>query len=118
MVVTGTTTAGTTSRSRCGDGRTPSYARRSISPRVNETPLCVIFGLAFVLFLSGYAFLAALFPEVGTSTSATAADDTTNAERDTTAPQPKPGITAAAAAHDDSSEPLSDRSALLNPMMA
>lgn len=35
-------------------------------PIVRETPLRVIFGLAFVLFLPGYAFIAALFPEAGT----------------------------------------------------
>ncbi|WP_158855679.1 DUF1616 domain-containing protein [Halorhabdus sp. CUG00001] len=34
-------------------------------PVLNETPLRVLFGLAFVLFVPGYAFVAALFPEVG-----------------------------------------------------
>jgi uncharacterized membrane protein len=34
-------------------------------PVVNETPLRVVFGLPFVLFLPGYAFIAALFPEAG-----------------------------------------------------
>ncbi|WP_048077056.1 DUF1616 domain-containing protein, partial [Halorubrum sp. AJ67] len=38
-------------------------------PVVNETPLRVAFGLAFVLFLPGYAFIAALFPEAGTGAS-------------------------------------------------
>ena len=37
-------------------------------PVVNETPLRVVFGLVFVLFLPGYAFIAALFPEAGEST--------------------------------------------------
>jgi len=32
-------------------------------PGVNDTPLRVVFGLPFVLFLPGYAFIAALFPE-------------------------------------------------------
>jgi uncharacterized membrane protein len=32
-------------------------------PVVNETPLRIIVGLAFVLFIPGYAFIAALFPE-------------------------------------------------------
>ena len=34
-------------------------------PGVRETPLRVIVGLPFVLFLPGYAFIAALFPEQG-----------------------------------------------------
>lgn len=34
---------------------------------VRETPLRVAFGLAFVLFVPGYAFVAALFPEAGSS---------------------------------------------------
>ena len=34
-------------------------------PVVNETPLRVVFGLPFVLFVPGYAFIAALFPEAG-----------------------------------------------------
>jgi uncharacterized membrane protein len=34
-------------------------------PVVNETPVRVIVGLAFVLFIPGYAFIAALFPEAG-----------------------------------------------------
>lgn len=34
-------------------------------PVVSETPLRVVFGLAFVLFIPGYAFIAALFPEAG-----------------------------------------------------
>ena len=34
-------------------------------PVVNETPLRVVFGLPFVLFLPGYAIIAALFPEAG-----------------------------------------------------
>lgn len=36
-------------------------------PGINETPLRIIFGLPFVLFLPGYALIAALFPEEGTS---------------------------------------------------
>ena len=32
-------------------------------PVLNETPLRVIIGLVFVLFVPGYAFIAALFPE-------------------------------------------------------
>lgn len=36
-----------------------------VMPGVRETPVRVIFGLPFVLFLPGYAFIAALFPEAG-----------------------------------------------------
>ncbi|MFC6905791.1 DUF1616 domain-containing protein [Halalkalicoccus tibetensis] len=35
------------------------------SPIVRETPLRILLGLPFVLFLPGYAFIAALFPERG-----------------------------------------------------
>lgn len=34
-------------------------------PVVSETPLRILVGLPFVLFLPGYAFIAALFPEAG-----------------------------------------------------
>jgi len=36
-------------------------------PLVNETPLRIVLGLPFVLFVPGYAFIAALFPEAGAS---------------------------------------------------
>jgi len=35
-------------------------------PLVRDTPLRVLFGLPFVLFVPGYALIAALFPEAGT----------------------------------------------------
>jgi hypothetical protein len=35
-------------------------------PGVRDTPLRVVLGLPFVLFVPGYAFVAALFPEAGT----------------------------------------------------
>ncbi|MBO4247083.1 DUF1616 domain-containing protein [Halomicrobium sp. IBSBa] len=35
-------------------------------PGVSETPLRVVLGLPFTLFVPGYAFVAALFPEAGT----------------------------------------------------
>lgn len=35
------------------------------APVVNDSPIRVVVGLAFVLFLPGYAFIAALFPEAG-----------------------------------------------------
>ncbi|WP_336361995.1 DUF1616 domain-containing protein [Halalkalicoccus salilacus] len=36
-------------------------------PGLRETPLRILFGLPFVLFVPGYAFVAALFPEQGRS---------------------------------------------------
>jgi len=36
-------------------------------PVVNDSPLRVVVGLVFVLFVPGYAFIAALFPEAGES---------------------------------------------------
>ncbi|WP_254840940.1 DUF1616 domain-containing protein [Natronomonas marina] len=44
-------------------------------PVVNDSPVRVVVGLAFVLFVPGYAFIAALFPEEGTSPDAEAAAD-------------------------------------------
>ncbi|MDT3435488.1 DUF1616 domain-containing protein [Haloarcula sp. 1CSR25-25] len=35
-------------------------------PVVSETPIRIVAGLVFVLFIPGYAFIAALFPEAGT----------------------------------------------------
>ncbi|WP_339104246.1 DUF1616 domain-containing protein [Haloterrigena salinisoli] len=37
----------------------------ALAPVLRETPLRVPLGLAFVLFVPGYAFIAALFPEAG-----------------------------------------------------
>ena len=34
-------------------------------PVVNDSPIRVVVGLVFVLFVPGYAFIAALFPEQG-----------------------------------------------------
>jgi len=53
-------------------------------PVVSETPLRVVLGLPFVLFVPGYAFVAALFPEAGESPvtdeeSDALAEDTPNA---------------------------------------
>lgn len=65
-------------------------------PVVNETPLRVAFGLVFVLFLPGYTFIAALFPEAGespaTDVDAGSSDDSPD---DTSKPAPVPGTTAA-----------------------
>lgn len=84
-------------------------------PVVNETPLRVVFGLAFVLFLPGYAFIAALFPETGaspveTGTDGTAAtspsdertDDSPGEAERTGEPAPVPGTSAAEAAAEPS----------------
>ena len=38
-----------------------------LAPLLRETPLRIPLGLAFVLFVPGYAFIAALFPEAGES---------------------------------------------------
>ena len=38
-------------------------------PVVRETPLRILFGLPFLLFLPGYAFVSALFPEAGSPPS-------------------------------------------------
>lgn len=40
-------------------------------PVINTTPLRVVLGLPFVLFVPGYAFIAALFPEAGDSPTTT-----------------------------------------------
>ena len=79
-------------------------------PVVNETPLRIGFGLIFVLFLPGYAFIAALFPESGSEsqTVKTAEQSERTASNGDSTPQPVPG-TEAAAEHADtdsvSSEP-------------
>ena len=67
-------------------------------PVVNDTPLRVVFGLCFVLFLPGYAFVAALFPEAGGHQSAESGHD--QAESSTTStekPRAVPGTDAATA---------------------
>ncbi|WP_324666130.1 DUF1616 domain-containing protein [Haloarcula sediminis] len=38
-----------------------------LGPVVRDTPLRILFGLPLVLFVPGYTFIAALFPEAGTS---------------------------------------------------
>jgi len=50
------------------------------APVLRETPVRVVFGLAFVLFVPGYAFVAALFPEAGESP--TGIEDVDDAEGD------------------------------------
>jgi len=52
-------------------------------PVLNGTPLRVVFGLVFVLFLPGYAFIAALFPEAGTPPN-TLGDEEADAGEDET----------------------------------
>ena len=50
-------------------------------PVVNETPLRIVLGLPFMLFLPGYAFIAALFPE-GSSSISSDADTGSDGEND------------------------------------
>jgi uncharacterized membrane protein len=58
-------------------------------PVVNESPLRVLFALPVMLFIPGYVFIAALFPEAGnnpdddTVDGASEQDDTRSTERDT-----------------------------------
>lgn len=54
-------------------------------PVVRETPLRIVFGLPFVLFVPGYAFVAALFPEAGVSPDESFESDTTGSEAAETA---------------------------------
>jgi uncharacterized membrane protein len=54
-------------------------------PGLNDTPLRILFGLPLVLFLPGYALIAALFPEAGTSPTATDGDDETDSAESTDA---------------------------------
>ena len=66
-------------------------------PGVNETPLRVLFGLGFVLFLPGYALIAALFPEKG-GRKVSADDEQTQTETGSESeakPSPVPGTNAA-----------------------
>ena len=66
-------------------------------PVINETPLRVLFGLGFVLFLPGYAFIAALFPEAGTSPAVTETVDVEGPTPESNdRPAPVPGTEAAA----------------------
>ena len=46
-----------------------------LTPVVAETPLRVVIGLPFVLFVPGYAFIAALFPETGETPAESTADE-------------------------------------------
>jgi uncharacterized membrane protein len=51
-------------------------------PVISETPLRVIFGLPFVLFVPGYTLVAALFPEAGDPPSPNAESEEANSTRD------------------------------------
>ncbi|TKX63403.1 DUF1616 domain-containing protein, partial [Halorubrum sp. SP9] len=65
-------------------------------PGINETPLRVLFGLGFVLFLPGYAFIAALFPESSREVSADDGQAQTVADSESEGkPNPVPGTDAA-----------------------
>jgi uncharacterized membrane protein len=51
-------------------------------PVVSETPLRIVLGLPFVLFVPGYALVAALFPERGPDRAGTERDDAGSATGD------------------------------------
>lgn len=61
-------------------------------PVVNETPLRVGFGLLLVLFLPGYAFIAALFPDAGegSPTDSTDRDSIDRGSENERVPSPAP----------------------------
>ena len=50
-------------------------------PVVSETPLRIVLGLPFVLFVPGYAFVAALFPEQASSSAMSENEETQTADR-------------------------------------
>lgn len=75
-------------------------------PVIQETPFRIVVGLIFVLFVPGYAFIAALFPEAGTAP--TAANTESNAESDAE-PTPEAESTPA----EPSTEMTTDASAAL-----
>jgi uncharacterized membrane protein len=52
----------------------------ALLPVVSETPLRTVFGLPFLLFVPGYVFVAALFPESGTPGEADADGGTSDAD--------------------------------------
>jgi len=80
-------------------------------PIIKDTPLRVVFGLAFVLFLPGYAFIAALFPEAGEPPETDDASPPTAPEPDPDAsafkPAPEPGTSAAEDAPETTNAPSS-----------
>ncbi|WP_135855113.1 DUF1616 domain-containing protein [Halorussus salinus] len=53
-----------------------------LTPGLNQTPLRIVVGLPFVLFVPGYAFIAALFPEAATPTAAESASDNQAEEKE------------------------------------
>ncbi|ELY93037.1 hypothetical protein C482_20221 [Natrialba chahannaoensis JCM 10990] len=57
-----------------------------LAPILRETPLRIPLGLIFVLFIPGYAFIAALFPEAGESPLSDESENntTTSSESDST----------------------------------
>lgn len=58
-----------------------------VLPGLRETPLRILLGLPFVLFLPGYAFIAMLFPEAGSGpTAASPAAESSDPRTPTTTP--------------------------------
>lgn len=65
-------------------------------PGISDTPIRVLFGLFFVLFLPGYAFVAALFPEASSPvTTANTNQESSDTRREAENPTPEPGTAAA-----------------------
>ncbi|QAU13477.1 DUF1616 domain-containing protein [Halorubrum sp. BOL3-1] len=78
-------------------------------PVLNETPLRIVFGLCFVLFLPGYAFVTALFPEAGGRSSSVTVDTTADsAAASSDKPSAVPGTDAAAEAETTAQPPEPD----------
>lgn len=65
-------------------------AGSTLLPIISDTPLRIILGLPFVLFVPGYAFICALFPEAGTQTTNSAQSETPVPYADDQGEQPPP----------------------------
>ena len=73
-------------------------------PIISETPLRVVFGLAFVLFLPGYAFIAALFPEAGEPAEENQPAESNDPDQRDSSDKPAPESGTSAAASESTSE--------------
>jgi uncharacterized membrane protein len=64
-----------------------------IVPGLKETPLRVVFGLPLVLFLPGYALVAALFPEAAPADGTDDRETVSSTDRKATEPDGEGGVT-------------------------